>query len=177
MKSMDDPVPRLETFVKPLYQDLDGTSRFDEVERVRRIARRIYSRPDDRMFELLLLLHGLGKWLDKMGNISRTVLAVPGLSEADLRTVAASVQRLQQNPDSEAERTVAAAVLIDRAGVRGLATRLAAARRDGQTLLDVVREALADSIYPEWLPENARPMLEERFEARRRVCQALLDEL
>ena len=173
---MDDLLRRLETFVKPLYQDLDGISRFDEIERIRRIARTLYTPAAPREFELLLLLHGLGKWLDKIGNASRTALAVPGLTEVEIRSVAASARRLD-DPQSAAERAVAAAILIDRAGVRGLALRFAAARREGSTLLDVVRDALAESIYPEWLPDNARDMLEQRFEARRRVCQALLDEM
>ena len=173
---MDDVLARLETFLKPLYQDLDGTSRFDEIERVRRIARSIFTPANTREFELLLLLHGLGKWLEKMGNASRTALAVPGVTEAEIRAIAASAKRLD-DPQTETEKAVAAAILIDRAGVRGLALRFASARREGQTLLDVVRDALAESIYPQWLPEAARPMLEQRFEARRSFCQALLEEM
>ena len=164
---------RLEHFLRPLYQDLDGVSRFDDIERVARIARRLH--PDgDRAFELLLLLHGLGKWLEKMGNLSRTVLAV-GLSEEELRQTVASIQRLGA-PESEPERAVAAAVLIDNAGVRGLAERLARARREGQSVSDVVRHALADAETPEWLPEGARALLEERRERRREFCRAILDE-
>ena len=75
----------LQSFLRPLYQDLDGVTRFDAIERVARIARRLYtpsSADDARAFDLLLLFHGLGKWLDKMGNLSRTALAVDGLSEA-----------------------------------------------------------------------------------------------
>ena len=32
----------LEEFLRPFYQDLDGASRFDEVERISKIARRLY---------------------------------------------------------------------------------------------------------------------------------------
>ena len=173
---MENLLRRLESFVKPLYQDLDGASRFDEIERIRRIARTIHRPAAPRDFELLLLLHGLGKWLEKMGNASRTALAVPGISESELRSVAASARRLDE-PKTDMEKAVAAAILIDRAGVRGLAMRFSSARREGQTLLDVVRDALAESIYPQWLPDSARDLLERRFEARRRVCQALLDEM
>ena len=81
---------RLESFLRPLYQDLDGASRFDEVVRIAAIARRLYD-PDDRAFELLLLFRGLGRWLDKVGNLSRTVLSVGGLTEAELRRTAASM--------------------------------------------------------------------------------------
>jgi len=166
---------RLESFLKPLYQDLDGVSRVDDVQRVERIARAIYD-SDDRHYALLLLFHGLGTWLDKVGNVSRTVLAVGELKEAELRRTAASVRRLPI-PVTEAERAVAAALLVDASGVRGLAHRFAAARREGHSVLDVVHEALADSSIPEWVPETARPMLEERLERRREFCRAILDEL
>ena len=172
-----DPVlrQRLEHFLRPLYQDLDGVSRFEDVERVARIARRLYPN-DDRGFELLLLFHGLGKWLEKIGNLSRTMLAVGGLSEEELRQTAASIPRLEA-PESDAERAVASAILIDNAGVRGLAERLSRSRREGQSVGDVVRRALADSERPEWLPEAARALLEERRERRREFCRAILDEI
>src|SRR5689334_10976126 len=81
---------RLESFLRPLYQDLDGVSRFEEIERIATIARQIYP-TTDRDFELLLLFHGLGKWLDKVGNLTRTVLSVgAGLEEQELRRTAAS---------------------------------------------------------------------------------------
>src|SRR5689334_822676 len=117
----------LESFVRPLYQDLDGVSRFDAVERVADIARRLYPAPNDDRFELLLLFHGLGRWLEKMGNASRTTLAT-GVPEEMLRETAASIARLEE-PVSDAERAVAAAILIDNAGARGLAERLARSRR------------------------------------------------
>lgn len=171
----DDLRGRLESFLRPLYQDLDGVSRFDEVERIAAIARRIHAGAG-RDFELLLLFHGLGKWLDKVGNLTRTVLAVGGLEESELRRTAASIRRLK-HPESDAERAVAAAMLIDQSGVLGLARRLATARREGHSVADVVREALADAWVPDWVPENARPMLEERLERRRDFCAAVMDEL
>src|SRR5687768_9853228 len=70
---------RLETFLRPYYQDLDGASRFDDVERIAKTARRLYSPPsaeDERAFELLLLFHRLGPWLEKVGHLSRTLLGV-----------------------------------------------------------------------------------------------------
>ena len=166
---------RLESFLKPLLQDVDGVSRFGDVRRIAEIARTIHGR-DDPDLELLLLFHPLGRWLEKVGNISRTLLAVGGLDEAALRRTAASIRRLD-GPESDVERSVAAAILIDRSGVHGLAQRFAAARREGHSVLDVVREALAESWVPEWVPAAARPLLEERFEARRAVCAAILGEL
>lgn len=168
----------LQSYLRPLYQDLDGVTRFDAVERVARIARRLYtpaSEDDARAFDLLLLFHGLGKWLDKMGNLSRTTLAVDGLSEAELRQTAASIARLDA-PASGAERAVAAALLIDSAGVRGLAERLSRSRREGQSVADVVRAALADDERPEWLSAEATALLEERRDRRRELCRAILEE-
>ncbi|HWW60378.1 MAG TPA: hypothetical protein VN181_03330, partial [Thermoanaerobaculia bacterium] len=97
-------------------------------------------------------------------------------TERELRATAASIRRLDA-PVSDAERAVAAAVLIDNAGVRGLAERFTRARREGQSLLDVVREVLADAWIPDWLPEKARPLLEARHEARREMCRRILEEL
>jgi hypothetical protein len=168
----------LETFLRPFYQDLDGASRFDEAERIARIARRLYnpSPADARAFELLLLFHRLGHWLEKVGNLSRTVLAVPGLEETELRRVAVSIRRLGA-PESPAERAVAAATLIDGAGVRGLAELLGRARREGSSLMDVLRASLSDVSAPEWLTPQAQSWLFARREARREVCRRLLEEL
>ncbi len=169
---------RLESFLRPLYQDVDGASRFDEVERIATIARRLHRPPspdDARAFELLLLFHLLGGWLSKVGNLSRTVL-VTGLGEAELRRTAASIKRLDE-PATDAERAVAAAMLIDDAGVRGLIARFAQARREGSSLMDVVRAAMSDVYVPEWLPPRAEEWLYERREARREVCRRLLEEL
>ena len=169
---------RLELFLRPLYQDLDGVSRIEEVERIAGIARRLYTpAPDDvHSFELLLLFHRLGKWLDKVGNVTRTVLGVPGLDESELRRTAASIARLH-TPVSDAERAVAAAVLIDDAGVRGLTEHFTRARREGNSLMDVLRAALSDVSVPEWLPPRAEEWLHQRREARRVFCRRLLEEL
>jgi hypothetical protein len=161
-----------------MYQDLDGASRFDDVERVAAIARRLYVPSTDaeaRAFELLLLFHGLGRWLEKVGNLSRAVLTT-GLSEPELRATAASIRQLD-NPSTDAERAVAAALIIDGAGVRGFAERLSRSRREGSSVQDVVRNALAESIEPAWLPDNARTWLTTRHEMRREVCRRILSEL
>ena len=169
----------LETFLKPLYQDLDGVSRLEEVERIARIARRLYkpaTAEEGRAFELLLRFHRLGKWLDKVGNLSRTLLAVEGLGEVELRRTAMSIQRLEE-PVTEAERAVAAAVMIDVAGARGLTELFTRARREGNSLMDVLRAALSDVAVPDWLPPRAEEWLHARREARREVCKRLLEEL
>ena len=70
-----------------------------------------------RAFEFSLLFHGLGRWLEKMGNLSRTALAV-GLSEQELRQTAASIQRLDA-PAGDAERALASAVLVGTAVLPG----------------------------------------------------------
>jgi hypothetical protein len=170
---------QLERFLRPLYQDLDGSSRTDDVERIAAIARRIYDPPTaaaSRSFELLLQFHLLGRWLEKVGNLSRTILAVGGLEESELRETAAAIRRLD-SPAAAAERAVAAAKLIDQAGVRGLTALFANARREGNSLMDVLRAALSDVNIPEWLPDEAAAWLQQRREARRSVCRQLLAEL
>jgi hypothetical protein len=104
------------------------------------------------------------------------VLAVGGLTEAELRRTAASIARLQE-PVTEGERAVAAAVLIDSAGVRGLTELFTRARREGSSMMDVLRAALSDVAVPEWLPSRAEEWLHERREARRATCRRLLQEL
>jgi hypothetical protein len=42
---------------------------------------------------------------------------------------------------------------------------------------DVVRNALAESIVPAWMPAIARDWLSKRYEARREVCQRILAEI
>jgi hypothetical protein len=163
----------LEAFLRPLYQDLDGASRFDAVERVAAIAKRLHE--PTRELELLILFQGLGSWLEKVGNLSRTAL-VTGLDEADLRRIAASVRRLDA-PVTEAERAVAAAIAIDNAGVRGLAERLARSRREGTSVADVAREELRHRDVPSWMPLQAVLWLGQRIEARRRVCEEILKEM
>jgi hypothetical protein len=171
---------QLETFLRPFYQDLDGASRFDEVERISRIARLLYTPPassdDERAFELLLLFHRLSHWLEKVGNLSRTLLSVPGLHDGELRGIAASIRRLDA-PLSPAERAVAAALLIDAAGVRGLTEQFGRARREGNSLMDVLRASLAETEVPEWLQPQAEEWLHTRRQARREVCRKLLEEL
>jgi hypothetical protein len=160
-------------FLRPLYQDLDGVSRWDEVERIARIARRLYDANDDG-FELLLAFHRLGNWLDKVGNLSRTALAT-GIAEAALHRTADAIRHLGA-PRDAAEEAVAAAVLIDGAGVRGLAERLTRARREGLTVEDVARAGLREVEVPEWFSAQARVLFLERAEARRDVCRRILGE-
>jgi hypothetical protein len=170
---------QLETFLQPFYQDLDGASRFGEVERIAKIARRLYTPQtpaDARAFELLLLFHRLGTWLDKVGNLSRALLTVEGLTETELRATAASIRRLG-DPVTDAERAVAAALLIDSAGVRGLTEHFSRARREGNSLMDVLRAALSEVTVPDWLPDGAEEWLHKRRESRREVCKRVLEEL
>lgn len=169
----------LASFLRPLYQDVDGASHTDAMERISKIARRLYQPPTpaaERDLDLLLRFHRLGNWLDKMGNLTRTALAVEDISGAELRRTAASIKRLDA-PVTEAERAVAAATLIDGAGVRGLAEHFAHARREGASQMDVLRNVLADVFVPEWMSEQAEEWLHARREARRQFCKRLLEEL
>jgi hypothetical protein len=171
---------RLVQFVKPLYQDLDAVSHFEDVERVSSIARQLHTpaTAEERLgFELLLVFHGLRGWLERVGNISRTALIVgSGLSETHLRQVLASLKRLDA-PQTAEERALASALFVDQAGVRGLVSRLLHARREGTGPTELARELLASSVpLPEWLVPAARPWVIARWMNRRMVCEELLRE-
>jgi len=159
--------------LRPLYQDLDGVSHFDEVERVGAIARSLFN-SNDPTFERLIFFHKLGRWLEKVGNLSRASLAT-GISEAELRRTAASIARLD-DPQTEPERAVAAAILIDAAGPRGLAERFARARREGKSVVEVAQVAMSENDVPEWMSEEARAMLAERRHRRDAFCQEIVED-
>jgi hypothetical protein len=170
---MDDALrERLQAFLRPHYQDLDGASRSDDAERIGAIARRLTE--PSRELELLILFHPLGSWLEKLGNLSRVLLAVGDVTENELRRAAMSIRRLDA-PETEAERAIASAILIDGAGVRGLAERLSRSRREGQTIVDVISKE--PPVAPEWMNDTAREMLERRIAARAEFCRAIREEL
>lgn len=166
-------VDELQRFLRPLYLDLDGVSRLDDAERIARIAYQLHPQRT-RALELLLAFHLLGKWLDKVGNASRTALNT-GISESDLRKTAASIRRLDA-PLTDEERAVASAVLIDAAGPRGLAEKFARVRREGHTIADAAREALADTHVPEWMSAEAQELLQQRRAERDTFARAILAE-
>jgi hypothetical protein len=176
---VEDLTSRLQAFLAPFYQDLDGSSRVDEVKRIAAIARRIYepeSPAAQRELDLLLQFHVLGTWLEKLGNLSRAMLAVEDLSEGELRRTAHSIRRLDE-PQTEAERAVAAARIIDAAGVRGFAERIGRARREGATVTDVAAAGEAAMKIPGWFPEGAVAMLREREARRIAFCRELREEM
>jgi hypothetical protein len=160
-------------FLRPLYQDLDGVSRFDAALRIGAIAKRLT--PPTRELELLILFHPLGNWLDKVGNLSRVTLTVGDVTESELRRTAASIKRLDA-PVTGAERAVAAAILLDSAGARGFAERLSRARREGSSIAEVCQEALRDEPPPEWLDARATAWLQTRRAARTRMAETVLAE-
>jgi len=171
---------RIESFLKPLYQDLDGGSRLDDALRIGTIAASLY-RPtnegEQRFFEMLILFQRLGRWLEKPRNFSRATLALdPTISPAELRR-AARVLGTLEHPEEPAAVSLAAAALIDSSGIRGLAEQFAAARREGTTALEIALALVSrEEETPHWFPDSARPLLDERRQRRRDVCRILLDE-
>ena len=164
---------QLLTVLRPIYQDLDGVSHEPEIERVGSLARRFME--PTRELELLLLLYPAAKWLEKPRNLSRLALT-GGATEDELRRALKSIRRLRQ-PQTAEERALASAVLIDDSGLRGLAESFAHARREGRSLVDVARDAIAENTIPEWMGDEAAAILEERLRERRRFCEAVLREV
>ncbi len=171
---------KAEGFIRPLYQDLDGISRYHDVERVERIARILFkaeSEAEEHQFTLLLLFHGLERWLKKVGSVSRASLIIgEGVSEGDLRRVSESLSRLD-SPVTPAEKALAAAILIDASGAHGLAVRFAHARREGSSAVEIAREEMGPSERPSWLDPRATQWLDRRDATRREVCARVLGEL
>ncbi|HUP65521.1 MAG TPA: hypothetical protein VM557_09585 [Thermoanaerobaculia bacterium] len=169
---------RLEAFLRPLYQDLDGVSRFEDVDRIEALARGVAGNGELGVhLELLVLFHRLGGWLARMGNASRVVLAAGGVLQKDVVAQTSDSLAHLDAPRNEAERVIAAALLIDSAGVRGVVSRLAHARRDGQSMSGAAAEFLSEKIEaPEWMNERARELLRLRTEAARSFAQQVIDE-
>lgn len=166
-------VDELQRFLLPLFLDLDGVSRLDDAERIARIAYQLHPRRT-RSLELLLAFHLLGHWLEKVGHASRAALNT-GISESELRKTAASIRRLDA-PLTDEERAVASAILIDSAGARGLAEKFARARREGHTIADAAREAIAETHVPEWMNDDARELLQRRRADRDAFARQILEE-
>ena len=116
-----------------------------------------------------------GRWLEKVGNLSRAVLTT-GLSESScVRRRPRSAG--SRDPSTNAERAVAAALLIDRAGVRGFAERLSRSRREGNS----VQEWSATRWRRRSCRIGCRPPRgsgwRSDMKARREVCRGILAEL
>ena len=175
-----DLLTRIESFLKPLYQDLDGGSRLEEALRIGEIAATLYhpqTETERRHFDVLILFQRLGKWLDKPRNFSRAVLVLePTITTMELRRAARVLSSLE-NPTEAAAIALAAAAIIDAAGLRGLAEDFASARREGTTALEIAAGSLAhDEPLPEWFPEQGHTLIDQRRQRRREVCRMLLDE-
>lgn len=178
MRAMDPALRgRLEALVRPLYQDLDGISRFDDVARLETLARALHEGSAGVELELLALFHRLGGWLARPGNVANVAQATGGLlPQSTLEATASSLQRLR-DPETEDERAIASAIEIEEAGIRGTLRKLLQARREGRSHFDTAREiAVADEKVPSWMSAQAGAMLRQRTEKGKKLCRDLLEE-
>ena len=174
-----EPLRRLlEQFLTPFYQDLDGASRLGEVRRIARTADRIAAAgAEGTELDLILYFHALGPWLERVGNQSRALLALGGsVSELDLRRAAQSIRRLDA-PVTAVEGIVATARVIDGAGLRGVAERIAKSRREGMTIGEIAAAGAEPARREAWMPAAALPILHACDGVRIPFCRALLVEL
>ncbi len=153
----------------------------DEVERIEAISRRLFKpEPEEEtpLLEILILFSGLRKWLERIGNFSRTTLALQGVvDEATLGRTLRSLRRLDA-PVTAEEIALASALRIDDTGVHGLARKMARAKREGGSPAEVARAILDEEpSVPDWMSEEAAEWLSRREKQEKELCKQLLTEL
>ena len=124
---------QIETYVRPLYVELDGVDSFHRVDRRRRLARGLVvdDTIDEPYLELLLLFHGTVKSLGSTEPGGRWWLFLRnlGVEEALLRRVAAGLGRWRETPSGPEEEALHDAELLESVGVAACARRLWTAGR------------------------------------------------
>lgn len=119
---------QIETWVRPLYVDLDGVDAFDAVGRRRALARRLLGQTavDEEYLELLLLFHDTVKPLGSTAPGSRWWLFLRnlGIEETVLRRLAKGLEAWRESPRRPEEEALHDAELLERVGIAACARRL-----------------------------------------------------
>lgn len=119
---------RIETYVRPLYVELDGLDTFSSVDRRRQLSRRLLGEAaiDEEYLELLLLFHGTAKSLGSTGPGGRWWLYLRSLGVADamLQRVSHGLGRWRESPRGLEEEALHDAELLESVGVVASARRL-----------------------------------------------------
>lgn len=120
---------KIESWVRPLYVELDGVDTFDRVVRRHALAMDLLDgdeAADEELLELLLLFHGPGRRLGSTEPRGRWWLFLRGLGFAEprLRQLSAGLARWQVAPQTVEEEVLHDAVLIEEVGIAACAQRL-----------------------------------------------------
>lgn len=125
-----DPARRaqIESYVRPLYVELDGVDTFESVSRRGDLTRSLVgeSKIDHDYLELLLLFHGTVKRLGSTDPGGRWWLFLRhlGLSESMLHGVSRGLTRWRDDPRGPEEEALHDAELLEEVGVAACARRV-----------------------------------------------------
>ncbi len=160
---------QIESWVRPLYAELDGVDTFPVVERrAARVARLLDGEAVDEVYlELLLLFHGTVKGLGSTDPRGRWWLFLRGLGIADVRIhhLSQGLARWEESPAGPEEEALHDAVLLEEVGVLAAASRIWRAGRKRVALTRAVSTLDAGPV-----PERFRTAEGRRLARRRRAA-------
>jgi hypothetical protein len=171
---------RIEEYVRPLAIGLDGVTYFGDTERVVRAAERIAGDDpsiDRDVLYLLAMFSGQGRWVERLGQRSRTeiFLASAGVPVPAMRALFRGLPRLADGPRTAEEAVVHDALKLEELGATGIARRLLEGYRERQDFLEMA-EAIRKAAGVELATEAGRRLAEPRREAMRRFAEQLREE-
>jgi hypothetical protein len=140
---------RIVEYVKPLAVGLDGTTYSGDIDRIlaasERIAEEVPSIDRDLLF-LLAVFSGQDRWVQRMGNASRTeiFLSSLGVAEATIRALFRGLPRLRSGPAAPEEEVIHDAIALEEMGAHGIVRQLLDGYRERLELLE-----MADAIERE----------------------------
>ena len=119
---------QIESWVRPLYVELDGVDTFGLVARRQQLATRLIdgAAADGDYLELLALFHGPGRRLGSTDRRGRWWLFLHGLGLSDdlLHRLSAGLGRWQVTPQGIEEEALHDAVLMEDVGILACAQRI-----------------------------------------------------
>jgi hypothetical protein len=133
---------RIVEYVKPLAVGLDGTTYSGDVDRVvaasERIAGQLPGIEPDLLF-LLAVFSGQDRWVQRMGNASRTeiFLSSLGVAGATIGALFRGLPRLKSGPVTREEEIVHDAMALDEMGAHGIVRQLLDGYRERLELLEM----------------------------------------
>ncbi len=157
---------QIESWVRPLYIELDGVDAFDTVERRGGVVRDLLesSEVDNEYLELLLLFHGTVKSLGSTDPRSRWWLFLRGLGLADERILRLSqgLSRWRESPQGPEEEALHDAELLEEVGIVATAQRIWRAGRKRFVLARALATLDAGPVVERFRTAEGRRLAGER---------------